>query len=124
MRAHTLLEPIKTSCGLLGFMPSTLKETRPTFQGTWVLQDPNSPVTGNKKSSVHSHKSPAINESRSGTVDAAITSSRHSLVVVQIDWTEDEEGVYEKMPPRFYKLKSGRMNPSNRMDIKLLELGT
>jgi hypothetical protein len=45
------------------------------------------------------------------------------MVVVQIDWTEDEDGMYEKMSPVFYRLKPGNAAPIERMDINLLELG-
>jgi hypothetical protein len=45
------------------------------------------------------------------------------LIVVQVEWTEDEEGEYEKMSPRFYRLKQGKTGSITHMDIKLLELG-
>jgi hypothetical protein len=47
----------------------------------------------------------------------------HSLFVVQVDWTDDEDGLYEKTDTRFYKLEPGKMAPKMNMDINLLELG-
>ncbi|ORY13515.1 hypothetical protein BCR34DRAFT_480841 [Clohesyomyces aquaticus] len=88
MAAHDVLEPARPG-GPYGFglAPSSLPETRPTLQGTWVLQDPN---------------------------------NRQVNVVVQINWTEDEEGAYEKMPIMYFRIKD---RPSENLDINLMELG-
>jgi hypothetical protein len=43
--------------------------------------------------------------------------------VVQVDWTDDEEGLYEKTTTRFYRLEPGAKGPKKHMDINLLELG-
>ncbi|KAF2472162.1 uncharacterized protein BDR25DRAFT_313338 [Lindgomyces ingoldianus] len=85
--------------------PSKLSETRPTFQGTWMLQDPNSTRP------VH----PNARDQR--------TASQPKTIVVQIDWTEDEEGMFEKMPLRFYHVKEGKIAPKEHLDINLMELG-
>jgi hypothetical protein len=45
------------------------------------------------------------------------------MIVVQLDWTDDEEGLYEKSAPRFYRLEPGMGGPRKNMDINLLELG-
>jgi hypothetical protein len=42
--------------------------------------------------------------------------------VVQIDWTEDEDGMYERGAPRYYKLKEGSLSPEEKLDINMLEL--
>jgi hypothetical protein len=43
--------------------------------------------------------------------------------VVQVDWTDDEEGLYEKTTTRFYRTEQGKSGPRKNMDINLLELG-
>ncbi|PVI02040.1 hypothetical protein DM02DRAFT_590162 [Periconia macrospinosa] len=42
--------------------------------------------------------------------------------LVQIDWTDDEDGAYEKMEPRYFQLKPDTSVPKENMDIKLIEL--
>lgn len=101
MRGTHLLEPTKS--GYFGIEPSSLKETRPTFRGTWALRDPNS------------FRAPRPNDA--GQPGAP------SLIIIQIEWTEDEVGTYEKMAPCFYKLKEGKSAPLEHMDVNLLELG-
>ncbi|KAF2189739.1 hypothetical protein K469DRAFT_658880 [Zopfia rhizophila CBS 207.26] len=44
-------------------------------------------------------------------------------IVIQIDWTEDEEGYYEKMAPQFFKLRQEKVLPEDHLDINLMELG-
>jgi hypothetical protein len=112
MGANHLLEPTKTSTGTCGFTPTTLKDTRPALRGTWVLHDPNNPPVRNPGR-------PTPNDPS----NAAPVAPSHPMIVVQIDWTEDEDGMYEKMPPMFYRLKPGNGSPIERMDINLLELG-
>lgn len=46
-----------------------------------------------------------------------------SLIVVQVDWTDDGEGSYDKTETKFYRLEPGRLAPKMNMDINLLELG-
>jgi len=46
-----------------------------------------------------------------------------NIYVVQVDWTDDEEGLYEKGTPVFYKLEPGLSGPRKNMDVNLLELG-
>ncbi|PSN72821.1 hypothetical protein BS50DRAFT_169458 [Corynespora cassiicola Philippines] len=76
----------------------SLREIRPTFRGTWVFIDPNKDRLQPFSPSSH-------------------------CVVVQIDWTEDEEGNYEKMPTRFFTLEQGKRIQKENMDVNLLELG-
>jgi hypothetical protein len=121
MKADHILEPAKTSLGNSGFTPPTLKDTRPVLRGTWVLHDPNSPVAQKKKVPVRNPGRPTPNDTRSASV--APNAPPCHMIVVQIDWTEDEDGMYEKMPPVFYRLKPGNAAPIERMDINLLELG-
>lgn len=120
MSADHLLEPVKASGGYFGFTPETLKEARPTFRGTWVVKDPNSRIM-EKKPAVRNPGRPAPREA--STSNNPPKPAPVSLMVVQIDWTEDEEGIYEKMPPRFYRLKPGYPAPKENMRINLLELG-
>ncbi|EOA81902.1 uncharacterized protein SETTUDRAFT_96874 [Exserohilum turcica Et28A] len=102
--ATKFLEPIK-SAGYFGSIPDTLDKTRPVFRGTWVFRDPSMPF-GQKP------------------VTSPVVAPPLSLIVVQIDWIyDDDESVYEKNPPRFYRLEQGARNPKEHMDINLLELG-
>lgn len=43
--------------------------------------------------------------------------------VVQVHWSLDEDGVYEKDHSEFYRLPSGLKGPKEHIDVKLLELG-
>jgi hypothetical protein len=54
---------------------------------------------------------------------AAMNSASSSLIVVQIDWTDDGEGSYDKTETKFYRLDPGKCAPKMNMDINLLELG-
>jgi hypothetical protein len=95
LHADHLLEP--TAAGTsFGFAnkPAALSETRwsPTLRGTWVLKDPNA------------------------------LQSTSSHYVVQIHWTMDEDGLYEKEYTKFYRLGPGSNAPIENLDIKLLEL--
>jgi hypothetical protein len=93
--ADHLLEP--TAAGTsFGFSnkPAALSEAKwfPTLRGTWVVKDPNA------------------------------LQSMSSHYVVQVHWTMDEDGLYEKEYTKFYRLESGSMAPKENLDIKLLEL--
>ncbi len=46
-----------------------------------------------------------------------------SLFVVQIDWTDDGEGSYDKTETKFYKLDPGKSSPRKNMEVNLLDLG-
>ncbi|KAF2447626.1 hypothetical protein P171DRAFT_482353 [Karstenula rhodostoma CBS 690.94] len=94
--ADHLLEPATpgTSFGWAN-KPATLSETQwfPTLRGTWIFKDPNSPQ------------------------------STSCPYVVQVHWTMDEDGLYEKEYIKFYRLDPGSYAPKENLDIKLLELG-
>ena len=92
-RADDILEPTRPS-SYYGIVPRSLNETRPKLLGTWVFRDP-----------------------------SRANDTIQLFMVVQIDWTEDEHGMYEKGQARFYKLESGQMGMKGNMDINLLELG-
>ncbi|KAF2267033.1 hypothetical protein CC78DRAFT_566447 [Lojkania enalia] len=109
MATPDVLAPVKIGEGMYGFTPSTLEETRPVYHSTWVLHDPNAPMSKRNRGRL-AHQG----------IDQVMNLS---LVVVQVEWTEDEEGVYEKMPARFYKLKHGTAAPVEHLDVKLFELG-
>ncbi|KAF2131619.1 hypothetical protein P153DRAFT_336064 [Dothidotthia symphoricarpi CBS 119687] len=94
------LEPTKSSA-YYGYTPKTLKETLPVFRGTWVFRDPNRP----------------------GSTSNTAPAPSGPLYVVQVDWTDNEDGMYEKTDSRFYKLEDGKSSPNKNMDINLLELG-
>ncbi|KAH7385604.1 hypothetical protein BKA66DRAFT_583220 [Pyrenochaeta sp. MPI-SDFR-AT-0127] len=102
--ASNFLEPTR-SAGYFGYVPTSLEQTRPTFRGTWVFRDPAAPPRQQHPSNTMQPPPPMC------------------LLIVQIDWTDDEEGVYEKSAPRFYKLEQGKLGPRKNMDIYLLELG-
>ncbi|KAL1607781.1 hypothetical protein SLS60_002717 [Paraconiothyrium brasiliense] len=92
--AEHLLEPTANGTGF-GFAnkPDALSETRCTLRGTWVFRDPNT------------------------------SQSTSSDYVVQVHWTVDEDGLYEKEYVKFYRLGLGDTGPKENIDIKLLELG-
>jgi hypothetical protein len=109
------------SAGYFGCMPATLQETRPTFRGTWVFRDPNSAVTQPPAPPRHSGRPMPLNPVQRNMENAPQAPT--SLFVIQVDWTDDEEGQYEKGTPRFYKLGPGKKGPTKNMDVNLLELG-
>ncbi|KAJ4296553.1 hypothetical protein N0V90_006598 [Kalmusia sp. IMI 367209] len=93
--ATHLLEPTNPSTGY-GDVPNTLAETLPTLRGSWVFKDPN------------------------------VSGSSHTLspnYVVQVHWTLDEDGLYEKDKISYYRLDQDCTDPKENMNIKLLELG-
>jgi hypothetical protein len=103
--AEHLLEPTR-SADYFGHTPDTLEEVRPIFRGTWVFTDPNA-------------RHPARSQ---GSYTDAKTAPQPGLMVVRIDWTDDEDGLYEKGMPEFYRLQPGQPGPKEHMDLKLLEL--
>jgi len=46
----------------------------------------------------------------------------HQTIVVVISWTLDEDGIYEKMVPKFFKLPPKQTDPKDHLDINLIEL--
>jgi hypothetical protein len=56
--------------------------------------------------------------------DPASTNTKSSpvFIVVKIDWTDDEDGLYEKGTPEYYQLQPGQPGPNEHMDLKLFEL--
>lgn len=117
--AKNLLEPIK-SAGYWGTMPASLEQTRPSFRGTWIFRDPSSPL-----------KQPPPLPRNIGTsaplqqmpLSTALANNISSMIVVQVDWTDDGEGSYDKTETRFYRLDPGRAGAKVNMDVNLLELG-
>lgn len=124
MNATHLLVPVKASGGFFGHAPATLKETQPTFRGTWVLRDPDSRIIARQKpkSIPRSLGRPVVAATVNSSVHDEPPPAPPSLIVVQIDWAEDE-GALEKMPARFYRLKPGQTKMEENMNINLLELG-
>lgn len=118
MKTDDFLEPTK-SAAFFGNSPTSLSDTRPTFRGTWVFTDPNSSVDQLRASFRHAGRPAPLN----GHLNQSVLTPPTNLYVVQIDWTDDEEGQYEKGSPRFYKLEPGKNGPRKNMDINLLELG-
>jgi len=117
MSAKGFLEPTKSG-DYFGKTPQKLEDTRPTFRGTWVFKDPNSPTAPPRVAQRHAGRPAPLQKPIDNTQPAPV-----SLYVIQIDWTEDEEGLYEKGTPMFYKLPPGVTGPKKNMDINLLELG-
>lgn len=117
------LEPTKSSA-YFGSVPKLLPETRPMFRGTWIFTDPNSFVAPPREPvAVHHSGRPKAPLQAPASTTAPPTAPQSDLVVVQVDWTDDEEGLYEKTTTRFYKLEPGFKAPRKNMDINLLELG-
>lgn len=97
MKATPILAPVKRAVSFgSGSVPNTLLNTQPYYRGTWVFKDP----------------SPALS-----------SSSAPFNYVIQLTWTLDEDGNYEKETPKFYRLRKGANSPHHNLDIKLLELG-
>jgi hypothetical protein len=122
--ADDFLEPIKSSA-YFGHMPKSLHGTRPMFRGTWVFTDPSSMVAPPPREPVavrHAGR-PKAPPQKAASTTTPLTAPQSSLIVVQVDWTDDEEGLYEKTTTRFYKLEPGFKAPRKNMDINLLELG-
>lgn len=117
--ATKFLEPIK-SAGYFGSIPDTLDKTRPVFRGTWVFRDPSSAIAPPREPTRHPGRPVPFGQK---PVTSPVVAPPLSLIVVQIDWIYDDESVYEKNPPRFYRLEQGARNPKEHMDINLLELG-
>ncbi|CAO2650383.1 Nn.00g016750.m01.CDS01 [Neocucurbitaria sp. VM-36] len=117
--ADHLLEPTK-SAGYYGYVPNSLEQTRPIFRGAWVFRDPNSSVSQPATPVRHVGR-PAPLQQKAPVSTAAAPPS--SMFIVQIDWTDDEEGLYEKTSTKFYKLEPGKAAPKMNMDINLMELG-
>lgn len=93
IRADDILEPTRPS-SYCGIIPGSLDKTRPKLLGTWVFRD-----------------------------SSRANDTIENFMVVQVDWTEDEDGMYEKGQPRYYKLEPGQMGMKGNMDVNLLELG-
>ena len=96
--ADNLLEPIKAG-NYWGTASSSLEDTIPSLRGTWMFRDPNDVQ-------IQPRQSPA-----------------RGLLVVQVDWTDDGEGSFDKTGTKFYKLAAGNKDPKMNMDFNLLELG-
>jgi hypothetical protein len=101
--AKHLLEPTK-SADYFGYTPETLKETRPVFRGTWVFDDPNAPRIPPSRRPV------------------SVPPPAPGLLVVQISWTDDEDGKYEKGAPHYYRLRDDQPGPFQHIDVKLMEM--
>jgi hypothetical protein len=120
MSVDSILEPIKSSA-YYGHTPSSLDKTCPIFKGTWVFRDPNS--------ATDPPRAPPRHVGRPVPLAQKILANDNAhpppigLFVVQVEWTDDEEGNYEKGTPRFYKLDAGKNGPKKNMDVNLLELG-
>ncbi|KAF1840783.1 uncharacterized protein K460DRAFT_321268, partial [Cucurbitaria berberidis CBS 394.84] len=115
--ADHLLEPTKSAV-YYGHTPATLNQTRPIFRGTWVFRDPNSSVSQPAAPVRHVGRPAPMQQNT-----PAPAAPPSSLFVVQVDWTDDEDGLYEKTDTRFYKLEPGKATPKVNMDINLMELG-
>ena len=115
--ADNLLEPTK-SAAYSSYMPETLNQTRPMLRGTWVFRDPNSDI-----SLPHDTVRSFGKSTPSGQKQTTGSALSPSLIVIQVDWIGDNEGLYEKSSPRFFRLEQGAKGPRKNMDINLLELG-
>ena len=91
------------------------------LRGTWVFSDPSSAIAPMREPARHSGRPPVASGQK--PVPNPVAASSPNIIVVQIDWTDDEEGLYEKTSSRFYRLEQGAKVPKKHMDINLLELG-
>jgi len=119
--AKDLLEPIK-SAGFFGHLPLTLEQTVPVFRGTWVFRDPNVSAPQPAAAPFRHAGRFAVAQQHAPSSVATSSSPATSLFVVQVDWTDDEKGLYEKTDTRFYKLAPGKNAPKVNMEINVLEL--
>ncbi|KAI4707774.1 hypothetical protein J4E89_007402 [Alternaria sp. Ai002NY15] len=121
--ANEFLEPTKSSA-YFGYTPKSLQGTRPMFRGTWVFTDPSSVVAPPREPVAvrHAGRPKAPPQAPASTTTPSVA-PQSELIVVQVDWTDDEEGLYEKTTTRYYKIDQGRKTPKKNMDINLLELG-
>lgn len=121
MTKTEILEPTR-SATYFGHLPSSLEKTLPTFRGTWVFRDPNSADSVSRAAPArHAGRPLPLNQQ---PVNSATAQSPERITyVVQIDWTDDEDGEYEKGAPMYYKLEAGEKGLKEHMDINLLELG-
>ena len=108
------------SAGYFGHTPESLQDTRPMFQGTWVFSDPISAAVPAREPVRHSGRPQPFDQKQPNTDNVA---PQAGLIVIQVDWTDDEHGKYEKLAKRFYRLEHGKSGPGKNMDINLLELG-
>jgi hypothetical protein len=120
MSANDVLEPTR-STAYYGYAPKSLDKTRPTYKGTWVFKDPNDATIMPRAPPRHSGRPVPISQKSPNNDNPA--SHQPGLFVVQIEWTDDEQGCYEKGAPRFYMLGNGKSDPKKNMDVNLLELG-
>ena len=90
------------------------------LRGTWVFRDPTTAIAS-PHIAIRRSGRPAL--MRQNPSNDEKSPPPISLIVVQVDWAEDEDGMYEKIARRFYKLENGKPGPKQNMDIKLLELG-
>ncbi|KAH7130642.1 hypothetical protein B0J11DRAFT_602983 [Dendryphion nanum] len=138
MDADFLMEPVKLFSTSSARLASSLKEVAPSFRGTWAIKDPDSlssqnikfppstpPRNPGRPMPRDTRDTRRPNPSNSGLPVSNNTDPAQiiKLIIVEIDWTRDENGNYEKMPPKFSRLKPGQRAPSDHMDINLMELG-
>jgi hypothetical protein len=99
-----------------------LKQTRPTFKVRCVVKDPNRPVLRTKQPPPRNPGRPLNFKTKKNQSLDQNNAEPANYIVIQLEWTEDEEGIYEKMPPTYYRLKPGVNGPQENMDVNLLEL--
>lgn len=114
------LEPIK-SAGYWGTLPASLEKTYPVLRGTWVFLDPNTSQKQPRPPVRNVGRPAPMQQAPAGAASDITTPS--SLIVVQVDWTEDGDGSYDKTGTRFFKLEPGKPGAKANMDLNLLELG-
>ncbi|KAF2631906.1 hypothetical protein BU25DRAFT_454288 [Macroventuria anomochaeta] len=118
VKSNDFLEPIK-SAGYWGTIPGSLEKTRPTLRGTWIFRDPNNA----QKQALPPTRNVGRPAPMQQTPSPAAISTPSTLIVVQIDWTDDGEGSYDKTATKYYRLEPGKCGAKVNMDVNLLELG-
>jgi hypothetical protein len=121
MSAENILEPTK-STAYCGYTPKLLDKTRPIFKGTWVFKDPHD-VTSMPRAPPPRHSGRPTPLNHKNPNNDNIAPPQTNLFVIQVEWTDDEQGYCEKGTPKFFKLGNGKSAPKKNMDVNLLELG-
>jgi hypothetical protein len=76
-----------------------------------------------KAAGFYGHAPTSLTEIRPVFRGTWIFQAQPACMVVQIDWSEDEDGLYEKGEIRYFRLKPDKSGPVEHLDMKLLELG-
>ena len=74
------------------------------FRGTWVFADPSIATAHPPQATATRHPgrpNPSYQKPAATASSTPVPAVQSSLIVVRVDWTDDEEGLYEKTTTRF-----------------------